>query len=123
MTQCIDTAESVTPELILLAETLDAWFQNIPCVTNVYLFGSRVRGDHRPDSDVDLHIDFDFGKDLTAWILANDNDFHELKQELPGPLSIHIEIGDVTIPIVQQAGKNPVLTIGKVICVYTPRIK
>ena len=27
--------------------------------TSLFLFGSRARGDHRPDSDVDLFIDFD----------------------------------------------------------------
>lgn len=27
--------------------------------TALYLFGSRARGDHRPDSDIDLFIDYD----------------------------------------------------------------
>ena len=27
--------------------------------TGVYMFGSRVRGDHRPDSDLDPFIDYD----------------------------------------------------------------
>jgi predicted nucleotidyltransferase len=27
--------------------------------TGLYIFGSRARGDHRPDSDVDLFIDYD----------------------------------------------------------------
>jgi predicted nucleotidyltransferase len=30
--------------------------------TGLYLFGSRARGDHRPDSDIDLFIDFDSTK-------------------------------------------------------------
>lgn len=30
-------------------------------VTAVYAFGSRARGDHRPDSDLDLFIDYDAG--------------------------------------------------------------
>lgn len=29
-------------------------------VERVVLFGSRARGDHRPDSDVDLHVTWDY---------------------------------------------------------------
>lgn len=72
-----------------LVDILAAW-ANAPGVT-VYLFGSRVRGDHRPDSDVDIHVHWNEGiNDNTArwWEDTNVRDFADLKQRLPGPLQI-----------------------------------
>jgi predicted nucleotidyltransferase len=43
-------------ELEALAETLAGWIDSTPAVPAVYLFGSRVRGNHRPDSDVDIRL-------------------------------------------------------------------
>jgi len=42
----------VTVELQGLAETIARWVDPVPGIDAIYLFGSRVRGDHRPDSDV-----------------------------------------------------------------------
>jgi hypothetical protein len=36
-------------ELEALAEILAEWIDSAPAIPTVYLFGSRVRGDHRPD--------------------------------------------------------------------------
>ncbi len=33
-----------------------AWARRHPDILKVYLYGSRARGDHRPDSDIDLAI-------------------------------------------------------------------
>ncbi|QLC23839.1 nucleotidyltransferase domain-containing protein [Parasphingopyxis algicola] len=33
-----------------------AWAATHPEISQVYLYGSRARGDHRPDSDIDLAI-------------------------------------------------------------------
>src|SRR5262249_16933676 len=48
------SAESVMKELEALAEILAEWADPPPGILNVILFGSRVRGDHKPDSDVQL---------------------------------------------------------------------
>jgi predicted nucleotidyltransferase len=42
-----------------LAQILDDWVAPTPTIPSVYLFGSRVRGDHRPDSDVDVRLFLD----------------------------------------------------------------
>ena len=39
-----------------IAETVRRWAASEPLVRRVYLFGSRARGDHRPDSDIDLAV-------------------------------------------------------------------
>jgi predicted nucleotidyltransferase len=46
-------------ELVALAEILADWVEPAPSVPAVYLFGSRVRGDHRHDSDVDVRLFLD----------------------------------------------------------------
>jgi predicted nucleotidyltransferase len=39
-----------------IAETVRLWAAGEPLVRRAYLFGSRARGDHQPDSDVDLAV-------------------------------------------------------------------
>jgi predicted nucleotidyltransferase len=43
-------------ELHALAEILAKWIEPVPGIPAIYLFGSRVRGDHRQDSDVDVRL-------------------------------------------------------------------
>ena len=55
--------------------------------TALYMFGSRARGDHKPDSDIDLFIDFDRAHKvprLTGIIGAE----HELSVDFGVPVTI-----------------------------------
>ena len=45
---------SASQEVLDLAKIIADWSASAPNFT-FYVFGSRVRGDNRPDSDVDLH--------------------------------------------------------------------
>jgi predicted nucleotidyltransferase len=103
-------------ELAALAEIL----AGIPAV---YLFGSRVRGDHRTDSDVDVRVytnEWDGAETLRWWQTQNETDFAELKSRLPGVLSLHREAQDDADK--NRAGiKNPVLLVRRAVCVWTPR--
>lgn len=40
-------------------QILRAWAVAIPQIARVYVFGSRARGDHRADSDLDLAVELD----------------------------------------------------------------
>jgi hypothetical protein len=76
-------------ELSDLAEILADWIEPAPGVPAVYLFGSRVRGDHRPDSDVDVRLFLNEWRNLTTvdmewWGEQNETDFAVLKSLLPG---------------------------------------
>ena len=51
-------------------------------VGSLYLFGSRARGDHRPDSDVDLLYDVSEG-DVDYWRLLRVRDDLAAAFELP----------------------------------------
>jgi predicted nucleotidyltransferase len=35
------------------------WARQKPLIKRVFVFGSRVRGDHRPDSDIDIAVELD----------------------------------------------------------------
>ncbi len=111
-------------DLSELAEIVAKWADEAPGIPAVYLFGSRVRGDHRPDSDVDIRLYFGqcvFDNETTAWwARQNDTEFAKFKSSLPGPLAIHRELGDAADEAIMAAKANPVLVVRKVVCVWTP---
>jgi len=109
--------ERVNDDLKQLARTLAEWAAD-KSVT-VFLFGSRVRGDHRPDSDVDIFVQREnVTRETTAWWTAqNLEDFASLKHRLPGPLKIL----DVNAPIVRSVIKGEVVYQDRnVVCVSLP---
>jgi len=115
----------VNAGLLALAEVLADWIKPAPGVPAVYLFGSRVRGDHQPDSDVDVRLFLNEWRNLTTidlewWGEQNETDFAVLKSLLPGPLSLHREQTDDADPAIRSRRLNPVLIIDRVVCVWTP---
>jgi hypothetical protein len=125
----------VTAELEALAEILAQWVDEIPGVPAVYLFGSRVRGDHRPDSDVDVRLYLDewfpntpnWSEDQKTrcwWAEQEGTNYAELKDALAellsGPLHVHREQKDDADAAIRTGMKNPVLVCRKAICVWTP---
>jgi Nucleotidyltransferase domain len=73
-------------ELEELASKIADWAH--PELT-VYVFGSRVRGDHGPNSDVDIHFGLPGGpsREFTCWwTRQNNQDFPDLRKVLPGAL-------------------------------------
>ena len=80
---------SASQKLQELAKIIADWSASAPDFT-FYLFGSRVRGDHRSDSDVDLHYVLPPASvhASTAW-WTNQNcveDFASFRKVLPGPI-------------------------------------
>ncbi len=53
---------------------LQHWAEGQPLVRRVWLFGSRVRGEYRPDSDLDVAVELDLDvavdecRGMTHWI-------------------------------------------------------
>jgi hypothetical protein len=77
-----------------------------------------------PDSDVDVRVFanewFAERQDILWWTEQDQMDFADLKARLPGPLAIHIRSPDDADPAILAGRKNPVLTVGRVVCVWTP---
>jgi predicted nucleotidyltransferase len=107
-----------------LATILADWVDAAPGIPVVYLFGSRVRGDHRSDSDVDVRLYVDrWSADSETtrwWTEQNNSDFAALKAKLPGPLAIHREKVDEADAAVMAGAENPMLVVRKVVCVWIP---
>jgi predicted nucleotidyltransferase len=76
-------------KLIELAGILADWAEPAPSF-QIYLFGSRVRGDHTPTSDVDVVIPFEniAYPDGQWWGSVNADEFKSIDARLPGKLAI-----------------------------------
>jgi len=86
----------------------------------VFLFGSRVRNDHRPESDVDIHLWLEgpVDEDTVFWKMENeDQDYATVKDRLPGPLKI-LEPHD---PLCEAIRTGRVIHVDRrVRCVWMP---
>lgn len=97
------SSEIATKSLETLARILAEWAT--PATgTRLYLYGSRVRGDHRPTSDVDICIDWGSvaDADVKWWAENNEEDFISINSRLPGHLEI-IEINDPLCATIMRA--------------------
>jgi len=108
------------PDLPRLAATLADWSTGTTFI--IYLFGSRVRGDHRPDSDVDVVIPIpnlptDF--DMEWWARNNRDLFAAIDARLPGKLHI-LEKDEPLVTKILEAARNPTYRDRNVISVWLP---
>ena len=110
-------------ELERYAGVLARWAENLP-LKQIYIFGSRVRGDFTDASDLDVAVEFDppatADQRMWNWQRENDTEFAALRQELGVQLSLHIDQDDSAWADIRAGAANPVFAIGKVLCVVTP---
>ena len=113
-----------SPQLIALATIVADWAEPAPGLRRVFLFGSRVRGDHRADSDVDLCIDqkndIDADQAIDWWLAVNASDFADLRSIVPGPLSLHVDYDRTVWPLIWMAAREPFFVKGKCHCLWLP---
>jgi predicted nucleotidyltransferase len=102
-------------------DVLAEWAADAP--VTVYLFGSRARGDHQQDSDVDLYIQYQDGNQAAGdeWYDRQiDSDFAELKPKLPGPLSKVMPPWGAAYPLVLP-GAREITRKENVVAYWTPQ--
>jgi hypothetical protein len=106
-----------TPELLRLIRTLKKWSAPAPS-SKLYLFGSRVRGDERQNSDVDVVIDCGADdKTVDWWTSINENRFADIDSKLPGCLHYPRDDED----LVAQVKSGPIVyEDGNVYCIWLP---
>lgn len=93
-----------------LIEVVAGWAADEPLVDRVYLFGSRVRGDTRPDSAIAIAIELDL-EELTGrgdprgvdtWTSETPNWIEELQALIPIKVDLQHYLGDET-PVIKEA--------------------
>ena len=108
-------------ELVELARGLADWSAAATGLT-IYLFGSRVRGDHRPDSDIDILIDIKVGsishKAAVWYTKVHDDGFAAKGFDLPGPIR---PLDNMDLQMSELIRRGPVVHIDRnVRCVLLP---
>ncbi|WP_299508577.1 nucleotidyltransferase domain-containing protein [uncultured Roseobacter sp.] len=111
---------TVDPELKALSKILADWCAGHETV-KVYLFGSRVLGDHRADSDVDVVVRWGEVDDgfVRFWVGENEDEFACINSALPGPLRI-LENNDPLADTIVAKSECPVYQDRNVVCVWMP---
>lgn len=77
-------------DLARLAGLVAEWSKPAPGMV-VYLYGSRVRGDHRPDSDLDVYVDIrpaSTHDDAIWWTENNASQFAALRAAVPHTVEV-----------------------------------
>ena len=105
----------------ILRQKLAQWAANKPLVNRLWVFGSRVRGDHRPDSDLDVAIELDLsaakGADdsggFATWSFNTDGWLQELEQLLGLKVDMQHFAGDQTPTIKNGLERSSVLVYSK----------
>lgn len=105
-------------DLFELVDTLAEWSAGAD--VTIYLFGSRVRGDHLPNSDVDLLIVPEPTNRTTDWqYLQESTQYAAIQSGLPGPIALIDPYDDENRDVVAaiKAG-TVVLQNGNVRCIW-----
>ncbi|PLV12579.1 hypothetical protein CXG53_25205 [Pseudomonas guariconensis] len=90
-----------------MADAVANWASTEPLIQKVYLFGSRVRGDHHPDSDLDVAVEiFTLQGDsdpFTTWTCEAQRLKSSIASIVPVPIDLEWYGGEVETPRLHQA--------------------
>lgn len=80
------------PERARIESQLEQWARTHPEITRLIVYGSRARGDYRPDSDLDLAVELEAAgwdeNPFTTWTASAESWRRELAPLLPWPLQL-----------------------------------
>lgn len=124
--------KSISPEAFRVLGEVAAWIEQFDCIERIFLFGSVVRGDAHPNSDIDLLVEFR-GKSLSEIAEYVDSycsfqgtcDCWAKSTGLILGRTIHVHDAvfgdppDAARPAVFAAAENPLMKIGKAWAVWT----
>jgi predicted nucleotidyltransferase len=108
-------------EIEKVKSVLSAWAKPNPLIQRVFVFGSRVRSDHRPDSDLDVAIELDpkaceaidETRGFATWATENRRWAKELQKLLPFQLQLEYYEGEGSPTIQAGITRSSVLAYEK----------
>jgi uncharacterized protein len=91
-------------EIQQIQDAIAAWAGQKPLIKRIFIFGSRVRGDHHNDSDLDVAIELDPAEyqcsdesgGLATWMFETDEWKGEIQALIPYEIHLHQFSGDQT---------------------------
>lgn len=89
-----------------------AWAIHQRLIRRVFLFGSRVRNDHREDSDLDIAIELiypDIDTALANWSFESDTWKRELQEFVPWQIDLQLLCSQGTATIVSGVAQSSIL--------------
>jgi predicted nucleotidyltransferase len=92
-------------ELVRVKRPLRSWGEAKTFVRRLWIYGSRAKDLHRPESDLDVAIEFDpnDGEDcLTTWTFEGDAWQRELQGSLPWRLQLEWYDPDGSTPRIER---------------------
>ncbi|MDP2026507.1 nucleotidyltransferase family protein [Sulfuriferula sp.] len=95
-----------------VAPVVASWARQQRLVERVYFFGSRVRGDHQPESDLDIAVQLIYPEVDTAlahWTFELDAWVSQLSAILPWELDLQLLAPDGTPTISAGVSRSSVL--------------
>lgn len=108
-------------DMPIVHKALSDWASEKPLVGRVFIFGSRVRGDHGPGSDLDIAVEIDLsaarGMDesggLATWMSETKGWKMELEAILPFEVDLEQYRGEGTPTIHQALARSSHLVYAK----------
>jgi len=96
-----------------ISKIIADWAASEPIVVRVYIFGSRARGDHHENSDLDIAIEIEKGADDSnvheTWIYECDRCEQSLAKLLPYRLQLELFDGENTPTVLKGIRRSSVL--------------
>lgn len=104
-----------------IARVLAEWAERKPLVKRVFIFGSRVRGDHKADSDIDIAVELDAVEyqrsdesgGLDTWIHAKQRWKEELQTLIPNKVQLELWSQNMTPTIDKGLAQSSQLVYDK----------